>query len=279
MNELQRLLVSHWSEVVTFLLVLGRTSALVVGAPFWGGASSPRMVRVIIAVGLSAAIYPVAPPAGSIQGHEIPSLVTLLVALGREAFIGLAIGWTAQLLFAGVRMAGQQIEIKMGIGLSQLVDPHEGGQTSLLPALLDLLASMVFLAMNGHHLLVRALVSSYQTFPLMGAAPAASAGASLTPGFAELLRFVVESTSGIFPIALRVCAPVVIGSVLADVVLGVMSRTTPQFNLFAVILPVQLAFGLVLLFLTLPLLVWFCVDQVSVMSDQLSTLFQPIANY
>jgi flagellar biosynthetic protein FliR len=279
MNELQQLLVSRWLEVVTFLLVLGRTGALVAGAPFWGGASLPRMVRVIIAVGLSAAIYPFAPPAGSVQGHEIPSLVTLLVALGREALIGLVIGWTAQLLFAGVRMAGQQIEIKMGIGLSQLIDPHEGGQTSLLPALLDLLASMVFLAMNGHHMLVRALVSSYQTFPLMGAAPVASAGASLTPGVAELLRFMVESTSGIFPIALRVCAPVVIGSVLADLVLGVMSRTTPQFNLFAVILPAQLAFGLVLLFLTLPLLVWFCVDQLSVLSGQLSALFQPIAKY
>ena len=64
-----------------------------------------------------------------------------------------------------------------------------------------------------------------------------------------------------------------IGSLLADVVLGVISRMVPQLNLFAVILPAQFAFGLLLFFLALPLLVWLCVDQLSALSDQLTTLF------
>jgi flagellar biosynthetic protein FliR len=181
----------------------------------------------------------------------------------------------AQLLFAGMRMAGQQIEIKIGLGLTQLVDPHEGGQTSLMPALMDLLSSLVFLAVNGHHLLIRALVSSYQLFPLtMGASSestifGAASGGSMT----DLFRLLLGSASGIFPIALRVSAPIVIGSLLADVVLGVISRMVPQLNLFAVILPAQFAFGLLLFLLTLPLLVWFCVDQLATVGEHLNSLF------
>ncbi|MBI3758035.1 MAG: flagellar biosynthetic protein FliR [Deltaproteobacteria bacterium] len=271
MNEFEKFLLGHWTEVVPFLLVLSRTSAVVIGAPFWGGTSSPKIVRVVIAVGLSVAIYPFA-PSPTVVGSAAPSLVSLLMAVGQEALIGLAIGWTAQLLFAGMRLAGQLIELKMGIGLTQLVDPHEGGQTSLLPVLLDLLASLVFLAINGHHLLIRALVSSYHVFPLAQESQSAQS-ALASHGVADVLRFLVLSVGGLFPIALRVSAPMLIGLLLADVVLGVMTRTAPQLNLFAVILPAQFLLGLVLLFLTIPFLVWFCVDQLSASSFQFPALF------
>jgi flagellar biosynthetic protein FliR len=87
------------------------------------------------------------------------------------------------------------------------------------------------------------------------------------------LRALIGATGGIFSVALRVSAPVVVGLLLADVVLGVASRMVPQLNLFAVILPVQFAFGLLLLFLAVPFLVWFCADQLSMINEQLSTLF------
>jgi len=189
--------------------------------------------------------------------------------------IGLTVGWMAQLLFAALRLAGQHIEIKMGLGLTQLVDPHEGGQTSLMPALLDLLASLVFLAVNGHHLLIHALVSSYRLFPLYGGVGPDSAVVTATSHIAtpDLFRLLVGAAGEIFPLALRLSAPIVIGSLLADVVLGVISRMVPQLNLFAVILPAQFAFGLLLFFLALPLLVWCCVDQLSTIGDHLNTLF------
>lgn len=274
MNELDQFIVTHWTDVMTFLLVLGRTSGVVMGSPFWGGASSPRLVRVVLTMGLSVAVYPFALPAAGAPESPPFSLLTLLLALGREVLIGLSVGWMAQLLFAGVRMAGHYIEVKMGLGLTQLVDPHDGGQTSLMSALLDLIASLAFLAVNGHHLLIRALVSSYRLVPLVdGARPESTvfdAAGGVTP---VLLRMLVESAGTIFPMALRVSAPIVIGSLLADVVLGVISRMVPQLNLFAVILPAQFAFGLLLFFLALPLLVWFCVDQLAVIGDHLNSLF------
>jgi len=274
-NDVNQLIVTHWVDVTVFLLVLGRTSGVIIGAPFWGGASSPRLVRVVLAVGLSVAMYPFALPVVDVTAPVNLSLMSLLLALGREMLIGLTVGWMAQLLFAGMRLAGQQIEIKMGLGLTQLIDPHEGGQTSLLPALLDLLASLVFLAVNGHHLLIHALVSSYRLFPLpAGVSPESAtfnvARALTTP---DLCRLLVGSAGEIFSIALRISAPLVVGLLFADVVLGVISRMVPQLNLFAVILPAQFAFGLLLFFLTLPFLVWFCVDQLSTLGDHLATLF------
>lgn len=275
-DELSQLLVGRWTEVVTFLLVLGRTSAVVVGAPFWGGSSSPKLVRVVIAVSLSAAVYPFALPAGIAEGAELPSLVAILLALAREVLLGLAVGWSSHLLFAGARMAGQHMELKMGLGLTQLVDPHEGSQTSLMPAILDLMASLVFLAVNGHHMLIRALVSSYQSFPLtLGAAVATAPPTASGLAVTQVLYSLVESTGALFPLALRISAPVLIGALLADVVLGVMSRVVPQLNLFAVILPAQFAFGLLLFFLAIPLLVWLCVDQLGLIHDQLGALFTP----
>lgn len=274
MNLFSQLIVSHWTEVITFLLVLARTSALVMGAPFWGGATTPRMVRIAVTVGLSVTVYPFVPVSPTAEEQAALSLMALLLLVGREVLIGLTIGWSAQLLFAGMRLAAQHIEVKMGIGLTQLFDPQEGGHSSLLPVLLDLLASLVFLAVNGHHMFIRALIASFRVFPLApggtATAPTANAGVAM-----DLLRLLIESGSGIFPLALRVSAPVVIGLLLADVVLGVISRAVPQLNLFAVILPAQFAFGLLLFFLALPLWVWFCVDQLSTISDQLTVLFSP----
>jgi flagellar biosynthetic protein FliR len=172
----------------------------------------------------------------------------------------------------------------MGIGLTQLVDPHEGGHTSLLPALLDLVAALVFLSVNGHHVLIKALAASYQSFPVAKDPFVAdgsektqtpdNTGAYKKPIALRLTQGVIETAGGIFSIALRVSGPVVMGLLLSDVILGVMSRAVPQLNLFAVIRPVQFGFGMLLLVLSLPLWIWFCVDQLSAVSNRLSTLFR-----
>lgn len=254
MSELSQLFTHNWPQGVTFLLVLGRTSGMVISAPFWGGMVVPRLVRVAIVVSLSFAVYPIVHLASPSAAQEPPALVSLLGALGREVLLGLVLGWAAQLLFVGMRLAGQQMEMKMGLGLTQLINPNEGGQTSLVPALLDLLAALVFLSLNGHHLLIRALASSYRFFPL-GIDHWNWNGVTA----AELAHVLVVSAGGIFAIALRVSAPVVVGLLLTDILLGIVSRTIPQMNVFVVALPVQFSFGVLLLLLSLPMLVWFCV--------------------
>jgi flagellar biosynthetic protein FliR len=267
MTELSQLVAHRWPEVVTFLLILGRAGGLIISAPFWGGASVPRLVRAMTVVCLSVALYPLVGTTPLPPGQREPALVALLTALGGEVLLGLVLGWAAQLLFAGMHLAGQMMETKMGLSLTQLVDPQNGGHTTLLPALLDLITALVFFSLNGHHLLIRALASSYTLFPLAGERPALSG-----VGGPDLARLLVASAEGVFTIALRVSAPVLVGLLFADILLGIISRAIPQMNVFSVALPVQLAFGVFLLLLSLPVLVWFCTHQLSALSSQLSAV-------
>jgi flagellar biosynthetic protein FliR len=251
MFSLNQLISTRWPEVVTFFLVLGRTSGLVMTAPFWGSKIVPGLSRAWVAVILSAAAYPavktisLAPGASAAGGAG--SVLFLVFALAGEILLGIGLGWGAQLLFAGLRLAAHQLEMKMGLSLAQMIDPQWGGSGSALGAIFELIAVLVFFSLNGHRLLIEALNTSYALFPLAGEKLAAS-------------RMIVGSAGQIFSIALRVSAPVVIGLLLSDAVLGIMSRAIPQMNVFFVAMPLQFAFGMLLLFLSLPALVWFCVD-------------------
>lgn len=251
MTSLATFLTQRWPEVVTFLLVFGRTMGLIVGAPFWGSRAVPVIIRVWVAVLLSIATYPLVKIVVLPEGI---SILSLTLGLAGEIFLGLVLGWLAQLLFAGVRLAGQEIEIKSGLSLIQLVDPHEGGSSGVFSAFLEIMAGMIFFSLNGHHLLVQALASSYNVFPLAG-----------EKFFARVAAGLVNSSGEIFAIALRLSAPVLIGLLLSDVVLGILSRAIPQMNVFMVAQPLQFGFGLVLLMLSLPALVWFVVRQLPLM--------------
>ena len=247
MAPLTHLISARWPEVITFILIFGRAGGLIVSAPFWGSRVVPLLVRVWIAMLLAIATYPL------VRVVSLPggiTLFSLLMALGGEILLGLVLGWVGQLLFAAMRLAGQEIEIKSGLGLLQLVDPNEGGQSGIFAAFLELTAGLIFFSLNGHHLLIQALSSSYSVFPLAGEKFAT-----------RLLEGLVTSAGEIFTIALRVSAPVVIGLLLSDIVLGIISRAIPQMNVFIVAQPLQFALVLLLLLLSLPTLVWFFVRQ------------------
>jgi len=248
MTALSSLVTRHLPEVITFLLVVGRTSGLMVTAPFWSSRAVPLPVRVWLAMLLATAIYPTA------KGIAAPvelNLFGLFLALGGELLFGVMLGWLAQLLFSAVRLAGQQIEIRSGLGLIQLVDPQEGGQTGVFGAFLEAMAGLIFFSLNGHHLMYQALASSFQVFPLNGE--------KFLP---RLVEGLVSDSAEIFVIALKLSAPVLIGLLLSDIVLGMISRAIPQMNVFLVAQPLQFGFVLLLLLLSLPALVWLIVNQV-----------------
>jgi flagellar biosynthetic protein FliR len=243
MSPLAQLISMGWPEAVTFILVIGRAGGLMVSAPFWGSRVVPVVVRVWIAILLSVSTYPMVRTVPLSSGITI---AWLFFALGGEILLGMVLGWLAQLLFSGMRLAGQEIEIKTGLGLIQLVDPNEGGHSGLFSTLFELIAGVLFFAMNGHHLLVQALWSSYKVFPL--------AGAKFAP---RLLEGLVTSAGEIFAIALRVSAPVVIGLLLSDIILGLIGRAIPQMNVFIAAQPLQFGLAMLLLLLAMPAFVWF----------------------
>jgi flagellar biosynthetic protein FliR len=246
MPLLTHLIVARWQEVITFLLVFGRTSGLIVSAPFWGSRIVPVVVRIWTALLLAMASYE---RVGTVSIPDL-SVMRLVLALGGEILIGLVLGWTAQLVFSAMRLAGQQIETKSGLGLLQIVDPNEGVQSGIFSAFLELTAGLIFFSLNGHHLLIQALSSSYSTFPV---------AAADFP--AVLLGALVGSSGAIFTMALRISAPVVIALLLSDLALGIISRAIPQMNVFIVAQPVQFGLVLLLLLLSLPAVAQFLARQ------------------
>jgi flagellar biosynthetic protein FliR len=141
-------------------------------------------------------------------------------------------------------MAAGLIGVQMGFGIVNVLDPREGQQVPLLSRLYDLIAVLLFLLMNGHHLLIRALGLSVRAMPL--------GGVQIGPGVAEQLLGLAGS---IFVVALAVGAPLIAVLFLTDAAMGFVARTVPQMNIFIVGFPVKIALGMLGIALTLPFFV------------------------
>jgi flagellar biosynthetic protein FliR len=222
--------------VTTFVLVLARLGGLIAAAPVFGHLVMPVRVRVGLAAVLAAALTPAVAPAAA--PASVWSLAGLVVV---EAAIGVVLGLVAQFVLAGVQLGGQLAGIQMGFGIVNLIDPQTHAQVSVIAQWEQLLALLVFLVLDVHHLLLRALLGSFQAAP-----PGAVA---LT---AESLHGVVALASDMFVVGVRIAAPVVIALLLTNGALGVLARTVPQLNVFVVGFPLNVGVGLVMLGASLP---------------------------
>lgn len=223
-----------------FLLLVTRFSGIFMLAPVFGNTIVPIRFRVGLAVLTAALIYPsaVAWPVPTMEG---PLDVTF--ALAAELAIGATLGFVANCIFFGIQMAGHMIALQMGLGMSMMFDPNTRTQTTELAVLFVLLATVTFLALDGHHWLLLGVWKSFQAVPLGGFA--------LTGGIMEQ---VLLATTGIFDVALTLMLPVLGVLMLAELALAIMSRIMPQMNVFVAGFPVKILLGLATLAATLPLL-------------------------
>jgi flagellar biosynthetic protein FliR len=224
-------------DVASFLLVLARIAGLLGVAPFFGHLGLPLRVRAALAVILSAALAPAvvgAPPAFDGPWALAGAVVT-------ESVVGALVGLSAQFIFAGVQLGGQLAGIQMGFGLANLIDPGSHPQVTVVAQLQELLALLVFLALDVHHLLLRALVASFHAAP---------AGGAVLPGAG--LSGVVGLAGDLFVVGARVAAPVLLVLLLTNAALGVLARIIPQVNVFVVGFPVNVGLGLIVLGAALP---------------------------
>src|SRR5579883_2134393 len=147
-----------------FLLVLCRVSGVVMVAPVFGSASVPAPVKAFLSLVLSVLLAPlVAGPGAAATGGA------LALAVAGELAVGLAIGFASALLFAGVRLGGHLIDQELGLLQANLLDPVLEEQVSILGQFKVLLATLVLLLIDGHHLLIASVSDSFRAVPLLGA--------------------------------------------------------------------------------------------------------------
>lgn len=225
-------------ELYRALLLMFRTGGFLMAIPVFSHASIPALLRIWLIVLLSAIIFPSATLAAA---HLPATSLELAIVILSELAVGFLMGFTVVIIFSAVQFAGQLIGLQMGLAVANVFDPMTTGQISVIGEFYYLLSLLIFLLVNGHHYAIDALVRSVEQIPL--------GGAVFNP---ELSGFIIDLTATLFVLGIKLCTPVVITLLIVNAVLGILSRTVPQMNVFIVGFPLSIAVGLAMIGVSLP---------------------------
>ncbi len=229
---------SYWlDEFHIFLLILLRVSALLIVAPIFGHRLFLARAKIGLAVMVSMVIFP------TVDRFDVPvGFLPYAVMMVGEVIMGLVIGYAVLLLFIGIQFAGQLAGLQMGFGIVNVIDPASHDQVSIIGQFLNILAILLVLTLDGHHIILNGLMTSFDAVPL--------GGVVLKVPVAQKM---IALTAEVFVIAIKISAPIMIALFLISTAMGVLARTVPQMNVFIVGFPVQLGVGMSILMATLPL--------------------------
>ena len=225
--------------IAALLWPLTRILGLVTAAPLFGNNSFPVSSNVGLGVLLALIIAPTVP---ALPAADPLSMAGVLILL-QELLIGVAMGFAMRIVFAAVEMAGEVASMTMGLGFATVFDPQSRGRSSAVSQFVALIATMAFLAVNGHLVLLEVLAESFVSLPI-----------SATPISGTLSLQVVKWGSVIFSTGLQLSLPIVAALLVTTVALGILTRAAPQLNIFGIGFPITLGVGLFLLSQTLPYL-------------------------
>ncbi len=263
MGVISELMAQSEGRLVILVLALARVAGLFIMGPIFASRAAPLRVRAALVFFITIAMLPVLRATPS-PGAEVGPLA-LAGMLAFETAIGFTIGLVAQFIFGAVQMGGQLAGIEMGIGLSNLIDPQTQEHITSLAQWQNLLALLVFLSVDGHHVLIRAVADSFQILPLGGGMPAAS-------GFGMVL----DLAGGLFVVALKVAAPVLVLLLLVNAAMGVLAKLIPQLNVFIVGFPLNVAAGLFVLAASQPFTVRLLVTSFSEVGSSLEAVLRAL---
>ena len=240
---------------------LARILGLVSAAPVFSNNGVPPRIKLIAGLGITLGLLPALPPMPSVQVGSWDGLLTL----AQQSLTGIAMGLTLRVIFAALGTMGEIVSLQMGLSFATFFDPMSGGQTGVVGEFLTLLATLVFLALNGHLLMADALAHSFEWLPITATPP-------VKGGWLMLVRF----GGMIFAAGLLMALPVVTALLITNIALGVLTRAAPQLNLFAIGFPITLSVGFGVLLLALghlaPLLQHFYDIGFTTMADLIRAL-------
>lgn len=225
--------------IAGLLWPLARILGLIAAAPLFGNAGVPVSVKVSLGVLLALVIAPLVP---AVPAADPTSWAGLLI-LVKEMIIGVALGFAMRLVFAAIEYAGEVASQTMGLGFAMFFDPSTRGRSSAISQFMALVATMAFLAVNAHLVLLEALAESFVTMPI-----------TETPFSTNAALELVRWGGRIFSAGLQLSLPIVAALLITQVALGILTRAAPQLNIFGIGFPITLGVGFLTLSLALPYL-------------------------
>ena len=228
---------SRWDPEL-FVLILSRTSGVLIAMPAFNARAVPTRIKALAAVALSALLFP-------LVGAHIPfresGYDTLLLEILSEFVVGVSIGFCAYLIFAAVALGGQLAGVQAGFGIVDVINPLGVAEVPLLGNFQTQVAFLIFLATNAQYALLWTLARSYDVIRVGG-------GSFSDSYFAGITHLV----GGMMTLGLVLASPFIVRGLVLNLVLGFLSKMMPQMNLISLGLPVMVLGGLLLTLLGLP---------------------------
>lgn len=207
--------------------------------PFFGSPAIAPRIRIMIAMVISFMLLPLA---GHDQLGVDWGLGVTVLHIARELGIGLAIGFGAKFMFEAFTLAGTFAGRQMGFSMSDLIDPITSVPQSMVGQFWALVAILFFLAIDGHHFLMRLMLENYNVIPI--------ASGGLSPVTGQLL---INGSNEMFHMAIRLAAPALILTMMLDIGMAVLTRAMPKLQIFFIALPLKLFLGVFALVVSLQL--------------------------
>ena len=241
-------------QIITFLLVVGRLSGLFLIAPVFSSPMIPGKLKIMMLLMLALTITPIV--SGTATAPMPTGIVELLIAMVVELTMGLALGFSVAIVFSAVQVAASFIDTSIGFSMANIIDPLSNTQATVLGSFYSIIATLIFLSINGLHYMLAAFKQSY-----------AVVGVGQVPDFSKILDNLFFTFKHLFGMGFQIAAPVLITLLLCDVVLGIVSRVVPQMNVFFVGVPLKIGVGLVAIIIALPNFSGFLENRVSDILD------------
>ena len=232
-------LINYGSEKIQlFILLTMRTGGILMTAPIFSHKSIPRRIAVGMTLGLTVVLMPLMADTVLPQSETIIGLIILCL---KEVLVGIIIGLVFTIIFLGIRLAGSIVGYQIGFAMVNVVDPSSPEPVSIIGEFWYLLATLIFLIINGHHIIIGSLVDSFRLIPLASAAPTGAVG-----------EWFIKYSAFVFVLAIKFAAPVIITVFLTEAAMGILARTMPQMNIFIVGFPLKIFVGLFMVAASLP---------------------------
>ena len=225
--------------IAAFVFPLARILALLSAAPPYNSGSLPRRVRLILGLAITLAI---APGLDNLPAVEPASGIGLLI-MAEQMLIGYAMGFSLRLVFSAIDLAGTVFSTQMGLGFATSYDPMSTSQTPVVSEMIGILALLMFMAIDGHLMVLSTLTQSFHALPI-GQLPDSASWANLA-----------NAVAIVFSAGLLLALPIITALLITNTALGILGRVSPQLNLIVIGFPVTIALGFAALYVALPYLI------------------------
>jgi flagellar biosynthetic protein FliR len=242
----------------SFVLILIRISIVVFMFPILGSSIWPNLVKAGLALMISIVLLSVVQPDPALFPETILGGARLILS---ELVLGLIIGLTVRLFFTAVQLAGQLVGFQMGFAIANVLDPESGGQGPILAQMGYWVASLIFLLLNGHHILINTLAESFAVVEV--------GSLGLSDG---LFHKMLEASGDMFTMAVKLGAPAIAALLMTSAAFGILAKVVPQMNILIAAFPVKIVVGLFFFGVCLEALLYFTRHYVAGFEGMLRTL-------